>query len=127
MALSSFNANPKGVTFVPPSTLPKDPGRMSFEARIMSYIVYFVLRFAFLCARASTSLTKSLMIEFEKMLKMGKSSSELSASKVMLASSVGILTGRYLGMLAGGWTLCVGVELVMVVIYLNLLVWSWRR
>ena len=35
LAFSSFNANPKDVTFLPPFTLPKDLGRTSFEARII--------------------------------------------------------------------------------------------
>ena len=90
------------MTFILPSALPKDPRRMSFEARIMSHTVYFVLRFAFLYIRASTSLTKSLMMGSEKILEVEKSSSKLLASKVRLASSADILTRRCSGMLAGG-------------------------
>ena len=64
----------------------------------MSHAVYFVLRIAFFCARANTSLTKSLIIGSDVALEVYSSLRSLpsATSRDRLTSSVDTLNARWL-------------------------------
>ena len=108
LPLSSFSASPKALILEPPFSLFKDDGRTNSEARMMSRIVYFVLRLAFLCVGINASSMKSLIIGSDACIAV-RDDFPFSL-KVRLASSADILTRRRSG--RGGY--CAGVEPVVV-------------